>query len=47
MVFQSVMAEEQDLFGSAYCAQTPIYPAAITIADIILVDNTFRKTMDV
>ncbi len=34
IIFLSVTAEEQGLWGSAYYAQNPVYPAAKTIANI-------------
>ena len=34
IVFLAVTAEEQGLWGSAYYAQNPVYPAAKTLADI-------------
>lgn len=48
IVFLSVTAEEQGLWGSAYYAQNPVYPAAKTLANInIDVLNTYGKTKDI
>lgn len=48
IVFLSVTSEEQGLWGSAYYAQNPIYPAAKTVADINMDElNAFEKTKDI
>lgn len=48
IVFLSVTAEEQGLWGSAYYAQNPVYPAAKTIANINMDGlNAFDKTKDI
>jgi len=48
VVFLSVTAEEQGLWGSAYYAQNPIYPTKNTVANINMdVLNWFGKTKDV
>ncbi len=48
IVFLSVTAEEQGLWGSAYYAQNPIYPAAKTIANINMDGlNWYGKTKDI
>lgn len=48
IIFLSVTAEEQGLWGSAYYAQNPVYPVSKTIADInIDVLNPFKKTKDI
>jgi Zn-dependent M28 family amino/carboxypeptidase len=48
IVFLSVTAEEQGLWGSAYYAQNPIYPAAKTVANINMdVLNSYGKTKDI
>lgn len=48
VVFLSVTAEEQGLWGSAYYAQNPVYPIAKTVANINMdVLNWFGKTKDV
>jgi Zn-dependent M28 family amino/carboxypeptidase len=47
VIFLSVTAEEQGLWGSAYYAQNPIYPAAKTIANINMDGiNPFEETKD-
>jgi len=47
IVFLSVTAEEQGLWGSAYYAQNPIYPAAKTLANINMDGlNYYGKTKD-
>lgn len=48
IVLLSVTAEEQGLWGSAYYAQNPVYPAAKTVANInIDVLNWYGKTKDI
>ncbi len=48
IVFLSVTAEEQGLWGSAYYAQNPVYPAAKTVANINMDEiNAFEKTNDI
>ncbi len=48
IVFLSVTAEEQGLWGSAYYAQNPIYPANKTVANINMDGlNWYGKTKDV
>lgn len=48
IVFLAVTAEEQGLWGSAYYAQNPVYPAKKTVANINMdVLNWFGKTKDV
>ncbi|MEJ7677407.1 MAG: M28 family metallopeptidase [Segetibacter sp.] len=48
IVFLSVTAEEQGLWGSAYYAQNPIYPIVKTVANINMdVLNAFEKTKDI
>lgn len=48
IVFLSVTAEEQGLWGSAYYAQNPVYPAAKTVANINMDGlNAFGKTKDI
>ena len=48
VVFLSVTAEEQGLWGSAYYAQNPIYPANKTVANINMDGlNWYGKTKDV
>lgn len=48
IVFLSVTAEEQGLWGSAYYAQNPVYPATKTVANINMDGlNAFEKTKDV
>lgn len=48
VIFLSVTAEEQGLWGSAYYAQNPVYPAAKTAADINMDGiNAFEKTNDI
>jgi Zn-dependent M28 family amino/carboxypeptidase len=48
VVFLSVTAEEQGLWGSAYYAQNPVYPVAKTVANINMdVLNSYGKTKDV
>jgi Zn-dependent M28 family amino/carboxypeptidase len=47
IVFLSVTAEEQGLWGSAYYAQNPIYPVAKTLANINMDGlNYYGKTRD-
>jgi Zn-dependent M28 family amino/carboxypeptidase len=47
ILFLSVTAEEQGLWGSAYYAQNPVYPAAKTVANINMDGiNPFEKTKD-
>lgn len=48
IVFLAVTAEEQGLWGSAYYAQNPIYPANKTVANINMdAPNWYGKTKDV
>ncbi len=48
IVFLSVTAEEQGLWGSAYYARNPIYPVDSTVANINMdVLNSFGKTKDI
>jgi Zn-dependent M28 family amino/carboxypeptidase len=48
VVFLSVTAEEQGLLGSAWYANNPVYPAAITVANINMDGlNRFTKTNDI
>ena len=48
IVFLSVTAEEQGLWGSAYYAQNPVYPANKTVANINMDGlNWYGKTKDV
>ena len=48
VVFLSVTAEEQGLWGSAYYARNPIYPVDSTVANINMdVLNSFGKTKDI
>ncbi len=48
VVFLSVTAEEQGLWGSAFYARNPIYPANKTVANINMdVLNSFGKTKDI
>jgi len=48
IIFLSVTAEEQGLWGSAYYAQNPVYPADKTLADINMdVLNNIGKTKDI
>lgn len=48
VVFLSVTAEEQGLWGSAYYAQNPVYPAAKTVANINMDGlNWYGKTKDI
>jgi Zn-dependent M28 family amino/carboxypeptidase len=48
VIFLSVTAEEQGLWGSAYYAQNPVYPTKKTVANINMdVLNWFGKTKDV
>ncbi|GEO08581.1 hypothetical protein SAE01_10770 [Segetibacter aerophilus] len=48
IVFLSVTAEEQGLWGSAYYAQNPVYPTAKTVANINMDGlNAFEKTKDI
>lgn len=47
VIFLSVTAEEQGLWGSAYYAQNPIYPLNKTVADINMDElNNIGKTND-
>jgi Zn-dependent M28 family amino/carboxypeptidase len=47
IVFLAVTAEEQGLWGSAYYASNPVYPAQVTIANINMDGiNPFEKTND-
>lgn len=48
VIFLAVTAEEQGLWGSAFYAQNPIYPAAKTVANINMdVLNWYGKTKDI
>ncbi len=48
VIFLSVTAEEQGLWGSAYYAENPVYPAAKTVANINMDGlNAFDKTKDI
>ncbi len=48
IVILSVTAEEQGLWGSAYYAQNPVYPAAKTLANINMDGlNYYGKTKDI
>ncbi|MEP7109569.1 MAG: M28 family metallopeptidase [Ferruginibacter sp.] len=48
VIFLSVTAEEQGLWGSAYYAQNPLYPISKTVANINMDGlNWFGKTKDV
>lgn len=48
IIFLAVTAEEQGLWGSAYYAQNPVYPASKTLANINMdVLNNFGKTKDI
>ncbi|MEO5561992.1 MAG: M28 family metallopeptidase [Chitinophagaceae bacterium] len=48
IIFLSVTAEEQGLWGSAYYAQNPVYPIAKTVANINMDGlNRFGKTKDI
>ena len=48
IVLLSVTAEEQGLWGSAYYAQNPVYPAAKTLANINMDGlNWYGKTKDI
>ncbi len=48
ILFLSVTAEEQGLWGSAYYAQNPIYAASKTVANINMDGlNSFGKTKDI
>ncbi len=48
IIFLAVTAEEQGLWGSAYYARNPIYPASKTIANINMDGiNPFEKTRDI
>lgn len=48
IIFLSVTAEEQGLWGSAYYAQNPLYPANKTVANINMDGlNWYGKTKDV
>ncbi len=48
IVFLSVTAEEQGLWGSAYYAQNPVYPVAKTVANINMDGlNWYGKTKDI
>lgn len=48
LVFLAVTAEEQGLWGSAYYAQNPVYPADKTVANINMDGiNPYEKTRDI
>jgi len=48
IIFLSVTAEEQGLWGSAYYAQNPVYPASKTVANINMDGlNNAGKTKDI
>jgi Zn-dependent M28 family amino/carboxypeptidase len=48
VVFLSVTAEEQGLWGSAYYAQNPVYPVEKTVANINMDGvNAYDKTKDI
>ena len=48
IILLAVTAEEQGLWGSAYYAQNPIYPAIKTVANINIDGvNPFEKTKDI
>lgn len=48
IIFLSVTSEEQGLWGSAYYAQNPVYPASKTVANINIDGiNPFEKTKDI
>ena len=48
IIFLSVTAEEQGLWGSAYYAQNPVYPANKTVANINMDGlNWYGKTKDI
>ena len=48
IIFLSVTAEEQGLWGSAYYAQNPVYPASKTLANINMDGlNNIGKTKDI
>jgi len=48
IIFLSVTAEEQGLWGSAYYAQNPVYPASKTLANINMDGlNNVGKTKDI
>jgi Zn-dependent M28 family amino/carboxypeptidase len=48
IIFLSVTAEEQGLWGSAYYAQNPVYPANKTVANINMDGlNNIAKTKDI
>ena len=48
VIFLSVTAEEQGLWGSAYYAENPVYPAAETVANINMDGiNAHEKTKDI
>ena len=48
IIFLSVTAEEQGLWGSAYYAQNPVYPVNKTVANINMDGiNAFEKTRDI
>ncbi|MDB5223219.1 MAG: family metallo-hydrolase [Chitinophagaceae bacterium] len=48
VIFLSVTAEEQGLWGSAYYAQNPVYPADKTVANINMDGiNQYEKTKDI
>ncbi|MFT3826448.1 MAG: M28 family metallopeptidase [Chitinophagaceae bacterium] len=48
IVFLSVTAEEQGLWGSAYYAQNPVYPVAKTVANVNMdMLSTHDKTKDI
>lgn len=48
IIFLSVTSEEQGLWGSAYYAQNPVYPASKTVSNINIDGiNPFEKTKDI
>lgn len=48
VIFLSVTAEEQGLWGSAYYAENPVYPSAKTVANINMDGlNSYGKTKDI
>ncbi len=48
IIFLSVTAEEQGLWGSAYYAENPVYPISKTVANLNMdVLNFFGKTKDI
>lgn len=48
IVFLAVTAEEQGLWGSAYYAQNPVFPAAKTLAEINMDElNSYGPTKDI